>query len=131
MNRYSSSFCYILGYITKGRGVSVHRADCVNCKDLISEEQRLIEVSWYKENSASYMADLEIYANDRNGLLADITMAISELKAKMVTINARTVNNDRVAIINVGLEVEDIDKLNKVIKVVRKVDSVYDVHRQK
>ena len=121
----------IIGYITKGRGVSVHRADCVNCKDLISDEQRLIEVSWYKENSASYMADLEIYANDRNGLLADVMTAIRELKAKMVSINARTVNNDRVAIINVGLEVENIESLNKVIKVVRKVDSVYDVHRQK
>ena len=121
----------IIGYITKGRGVSVHRADCVNCKDLLSEEQRLIEVSWYKENNASYMADLEIYANDITGLLADITTAISELKAKMVSINARTVNNDRVAIINVGLEVENIESLNKVIKVVRKVDSVYDVHRQK
>lgn len=121
----------IIGYITKGRGVSVHRADCVNCKDLLSDEQRIIEVSWYKENAASYMADLEIYANDRNGLLADITVAIGDLKAKMVSINARTVNNGRVAIINVGVEVEDIDKLNKVIKAVRKVDSVYDVHRQK
>lgn len=121
----------IIGYITKGRGVSVHRADCVNCKDLLSNEQRIIEVSWYKENKASYMADLEIYANDRAGLMADITVAIGDLKAKMVSINARTVNNDRVAIINVGLEVEDIDKLNKVIKAVRKVDSVYDVHRQK
>ena len=121
----------IIGYITKGRGVSVHRADCVNCKDLLSDEQRIIEVSWYKENKASYMADLEIYANDRAGLMADITVAIGDLKAKMVSINARTVNNDRVAIINVGLEVEDIDKLNKVIKAVRKVDSVYDVHRQK
>lgn len=121
----------IIGYITKGRGVSVHRADCVNCKDLLSDEQRIIEVSWYKENAASYMADLEIYANDRSGLLADITVAIGDLKAKMVSINARTVNNGRVAIINVGVEVEDIEKLNKVIKAVRKVDSVYDVHRQK
>ena len=121
----------IIGYITKGRGVSVHRADCVNCKDLLSDEQRIIEVAWYKENAASYMADLEIYANDRSGLLADITVAIGDLKAKMVSINARTVNNGRVAIINVGVEVEDIEKLNKVIKAVRKVDSVYDVHRQK
>lgn len=121
----------IIGYITKGRGVSVHRADCANCKDLLSDEQRIIEVSWYKENAASYMADLEIYANDRSGLLADITVAIGDLKAKMVSINARTVNNGRVAIINVGVEVEDIEKLNKVIKAVRKVDSVYDVHRQK
>ena len=121
----------IIGYITKGRGVSVHRADCINCKELLTEEQRLIEVSWYKENNASYMAELEIYANDRNGLLADVTVAVGDLKAKIVSINARTVQNNRVAIITIGLEVVDIEMLNKVIKVIRKVDSVYDVHRQK
>ncbi len=121
----------IIGYITKGRGVSVHRADCVNCKELLTDEQRLIDVSWYKENNASYVAELEVYANDRDGLLADITVAVGELKAKIVSINARTVQNNRVAIINLGVEVEDIDMLNKVIKTVRKVDSVYDVHRQK
>jgi GTP pyrophosphokinase len=121
----------IIGYITKGRGVSIHRSDCVNCKELLTEEERLIEVSWVKEKNASYMAELEIYANDRNGLLADCTAAVSEIKAKIVSINARTVQNNRVAIINIGVEVEDIDMLNKVIKVLRKVDSVYDVHRQK
>ena len=121
----------IIGYITKGRGVSIHRADCVNCKELLTEEQRLIDVSWYKENNASYVAELEVYANDRNGLLADITVAVGELKAKIVSINARTVQNNRVAIISIGVEVEDIDMLNKVIKTIRKVDSVYDVHRQK
>ena len=121
----------IIGYITKGRGVSVHRADCINCKELLTEEQRLIEVSWYKENNASYMAELEIYANDRDGLLADVTVAVGDLKAKIVSINARTIQNNRVAIITIGLEVVDIEMLNKVIKVIRKVDSVYDVHRQK
>ncbi len=121
----------IIGYITKGRGVSVHRADCVNCKELLTDEQRLIDVSWYKENNASYVAELEVYANDRDGLLADITVAVGESKAKIVSINAKTVQNNRVAIINLGVEVEDIDMLNKVIKTVRKVDSVYDVHRQK
>ncbi|MBQ9280394.1 MAG: bifunctional (p)ppGpp synthetase/guanosine-3',5'-bis(diphosphate) 3'-pyrophosphohydrolase [Clostridia bacterium] len=121
----------IIGYITKGRGVSVHRADCINCKELLTDEQRLIEVSWYKEKNASYMAELEIYANDRAGLLADITVAVGELKAKMTSINARTVQNNRVAVITMGLEIEDTEMLNKVIKVIRKVDSVYDVHRQK
>ena len=111
--------------------MSVHRADCVNCKELLTDEQRLIDVSWYKENNASYVAELEVYANDRDGLLADITVAVGELKAKIVSINAKTVQNNRVAIINLGVEVEDIDMLNKVIKTVRKVDSVYDVHRQK
>ena len=121
----------IIGYITKGRGVSVHRADCINCKELVSEEQRLIEVSWVKENNASYVAELEVYSNDRDGLLIDITTTISNLKAKIVAINARTVQNNRVAIFTIGLEVLDIDMLNKVIKAIRKVDSVYDVHRQK
>ena len=121
----------IIGYITKGRGVSVHRADCINCKELVSEEQRLIDVSWVKENNASYVAELEVYSNDRDGLLIDITTTISNLKAKIVAINARTVQNNRVAIFTIGLEVLDIDMLNKVIKAIRKVDSVYDVHRQK
>ncbi len=121
----------IIGYITKGRGVSVHRADCLNCKELIGEEQRLIDVSWVKETNASYVAELEVYSNDREGLLIDITTAISNLKAKIVSINAKTVQNNRVAILTIGLEVVDIDMLNKVIKVIRKVDSVYDVHRQK
>lgn len=121
----------IIGYITKGRGVSVHRADCVNCKELLTDEQRLIDVAWYKENSASYMAELEIYANDRSGLVADITVALNDLKAKLVSLNARTVQNNRVAIVTIGVEVVDTDMLNKVIKTVRKVDSVYDVHRQK
>lgn len=121
----------IIGYITKGRGVSVHRADCINCKELLNDEDRLIEVSWYTEKNASYMAELEIYANDRSGLLADITVAVGELKVKMTSINARTIQNNRVAVITMGLEIEDTEMLNKVIKVVRKVDSVYDVHRQK
>ncbi len=121
----------IIGYITKGRGVSIHRADCINCKELVSDEERLIDVSWVKEKNASYMAELEIYANDRNGLLADCTASVSDSKAKIVSINARTIQNNRVAVINIGVEVEDIDMLNKVIKVLRKVDSVYDVHRQK
>ena len=121
----------IIGYITKGRGVSIHRADCINCKELLTDEQRLIDVSWYKEKNASYIAELEIYANDRAGLLADITVAVGETKTKMVSINARTTQNSRVAIITMGLEIEDTEMLNKVIKVIRKVDSVYDVHRQK
>ena len=121
----------IIGYITKGRGVSVHRKDCINCKELITEEQRLIGVAWEKETNASYVAELEVYSNDRDGLLIDITTAVGELKAKIVAITARTVQNNRVAVFTIGLEVVDINMLNKVIKAIRKVDSVYDVHRQK
>ena len=69
-------------------------------------------------------------ADFRNGLLADITVALNDAKAKIVSINARTTQN-RVAIISVGIEVEDTDKLNKALKAVRKVDSVYEVQRSK
>lgn len=120
----------IIGYITKGRGVSIHRADCVNCRNLISNEQRLIDVSWEKETHASYVTDLTIFANDRNGLLADITVALNEAKATLVSLNAKTTQN-RVAIITIGVEVDGIEKLTKIQKALRKVDSVYDVHRNK
>ena len=120
----------IIGYITKGRGVSIHRADCVNCRNLISNDQRLIDVSWEKEVHASYVTDLTVYANDRNGLLADITVALNEAKATLVSMNAKTTQN-RVAIITLGVEVDGIEKLTKILKAVRKVDSVYDVHRNK
>ncbi len=120
----------IIGYITRGRGVSVHRADCENCRELINNEQRLIDVSWEKEVKASYVTDLTVYANDRSGLLADITLALNEVKANMVSVNAKTTAN-RVAIITIGVEVDSVDKLNKILKALRKVDSVYEVHRNK
>jgi len=120
----------IVGYITRGRGVSIHRADCINCRNLINNETRLIDVAWQKETNATYVAELTIYANDRNALLADITIALNEIKQTLISVNAKTTSN-RVAIITIGLEVDSIEKLNKVIKAIRRVDSVYDVVRNK
>ncbi len=120
----------IIGYITKGRGVSVHRTDCVNVKDLLNDQDRIINVSWYNDTKAAYNADIEIYANDRTGLLADIISAISEVKAKLMAVNSKA-NKERVALTEVTVEVENIDELNKVLKVLRKVDSVYEVKRRK
>ena len=62
----------IIGYITRGRGVSVHRTDCVNTKNLLNEGNRIIDVYWSDNKKTTYSADIEIYANDRSGLLADI-----------------------------------------------------------
>lgn len=120
----------IIGYITKGRGVSVHRKDCVNVKDLLKEENRIIDVSWVEEKQASYNVDIEISANDRSGLLADITQALSSAKANIVGINAKT-GKDRIAIIELTLETKSIDELNSILKAIRKVDSVYEVTRKK
>ena len=120
----------IVGYITKGRGVSVHRKDCVNVKDLLSEENRMIDVEWVGEEKSEYKADIEIYSNDRNGLLVDILKEIGTTKANILGVNTKT-TKERIAIIDITLEVENLDELNKVFKVIRKVDSVYEVSRKK
>ena len=120
----------IIGYITKGRGVSIHRKDCVNVKDLLKEENRIIDVSWVEEKQASYNVDIEIYANDRSGLLADVTKAISNIKANLVGVNART-GKDRIAVIELTVETKNIDELNGILKAIRKVDNVYEVKRKK
>ncbi len=120
----------IIGYITKGRGVSVHRKDCVNIHELFKEENRIIDVEWYNQEKVSYTVEIEVFANDRNGLLADIVQKINDSKAKILGVNARA-TKERIAITEVALEVDSLDSLNKIIKELRKVDSVYEVNRKK
>ena len=121
----------IVGYITRGRGVSIHRADCKNLKDLFEdEESRMIDVYWYTEKEASYNVDIEVFANDRSGLLADIIAQISNAKTKLIAVNCRA-NKERIAITEVTIEVETLEQLNDVLKAIRKVDSVYEVKRKK
>ena len=120
----------IIGYITKGRGVSVHRKDCVNVPELIKEENRIIDVSWVEEKQASYNVDIEVYANDRQGLLSDIIKEIGKTKANLVKVNAKA-GKDRIAIIEITIETKNLDELNSILKALRKVDSVYEVKRKK
>ena len=120
----------IIGYITKGRGVSVHRKDCINVKDLIKEENRIIEVKWEEEKKAQYNVDIDIYANDRIGLLADVVKQITNSKVNIMAVNTKT-SKDRIAVIGITLETKNLDELNNIIKALRKVDSVYEVKRRK
>ncbi len=121
----------IIGYITKGRGVSIHRKDCTNLKDLLSEEERIIEVEWYNENEkVEYNVDIQVLANDRTGLLSDVVKEITSQKINIMGVNTRT-NKERIATIDVTLEVQGIEQLNQVIKQIRKIDSVYEVTRRK
>ena len=119
----------IIGYITKGRGVSVHRKDCVNVKELIKEENRIIDVYWEEEEQASYNVDIEIEANDRIGLLSDILKAIANSKVNILAVNTKT-GKDRIAIIYITLETKNLEELNGVLKAIRKVDSVFEVRRK-
>ena len=121
----------IIGYITKGRGVSIHRTDCTNLKDLLSEEERIIDVEWYNdEQKSEYNVDIQVLANDRTGLLSDVVKEITGQKINIMGVNTRT-SRDRIATIDITLEVKDISQLNQVIKQIRKVDSVYEVTRKK
>ena len=120
----------IIGYITKGRGVSVHRKDCVNVNELLKEENRIIEVKWYNQEKVTYTVEIEIFANDRNGLLGDIVQKINNTKAKILGVNARA-TKERMAVTEVTLEVDSLEGLNKIIRELRKIDSVYEVKRKK
>ena len=120
----------IVGYITKGRGVSVHRKDCTNVKDLLKEENRMIDVKWVEERQTDYNVDIEIFANDRNGLLSDIIAQVNNTKAKVLAVNAKA-GKDRIVITEMTLEIKNLDELNAILKAIRKVDSVYEVKRKK
>ena len=121
----------IIGYITKGRGVSVHRTDCVNVKDLFNDEEgRIIDVSWYDEIKGSYNAEIEIFSTDRSGLLKDIIKQIENTKAKLMGVNTRT-TKEKIAIIDLTVETENIDELNKLMNAINNVNSVYEVKRKR
>src|SRR5690606_37160357 len=110
----------IIGYITRGRGVSVHRTDCTNVTDSSVEEYRLIEVEWVEANRASYFAEIQIIAEDRHSLLADISVAIAEMNLNVTAINARTTKNKQV-IINLVLEINNRKQLDGVMKQFKKL----------
>lgn len=120
----------IIGYITKGRGVSVHRTDCANVKDLLNEEDRMIDVYWFDDVNGSYKVDVEILANDRSGLLKDIIKQIENAKIKLTGMNSRA-TKEGVAIIDISMEIENTDALNKLLNSFRTVESVYEVNRKR
>lgn len=123
----------IIGYITRGRGVSVHRKDCTN---IVSSEkhgdtERLINVYWEKEQdkNTSYLSEIQIMANDRKGLLAEIASTISELKILITGMNLKTTKN-QTAVVNIVIEINSTDELNQVVKKIRNISGVYDVQRK-
>lgn len=120
----------IIGYITRGRGVTVHRKDCKNVKDLLKDEGRIIECYWDTAKSSSYNVDIKIFANDREGLLSDVVNVIANSDAKMIAISAKA-NREKIAVIEMTIEVKNVQDLNKVQRALSKVDSVYDVKRKK
>ena len=120
----------IVGYITRGRGVTVHRKDCINVKDLIKDEGRIIDVFWNQEKNNSYDVDITIFANDRDGIVSDIINLLNTSEAKLIAISAKA-NKEKIVTIELTIEVKDVVLLNKTLRQLGKIDSVYDVKRKK
>lgn len=122
----------IIGFITRGRGVSVHRRDCPNISpQSLSEEDmnRLIGVSWETSKpTGEFLSELQVEADDRTGLLAEITVAITETKAPIRAFNARTAKGN-VAIVNITVEITSTSQLEAIMKKIRNLKGVYDVTR--
>lgn len=117
----------IVGYITRGRGVSIHRKDCTNIADM-AQDGRLIDVAWATTERSEYNAELQVEATDKPGLFMDITRLLLEMNIKLKAINART-SKDTTAIINLTVEISDRQQLDKVMKQLRKLPEVREVFR--
>ena len=119
----------IIGFVTRGRGVSVHRADCANAASLASRSrERLIEVEWDHRSSGVFIATIEVVAIDRSRLLADITKVVSEHHLNIVSANTQT-DADRISRMRFDVELADPAHLESVLNLIRHLDAVYDVYR--
>ncbi|MEW5785982.1 MAG: bifunctional (p)ppGpp synthetase/guanosine-3',5'-bis(diphosphate) 3'-pyrophosphohydrolase [Bacillota bacterium] len=118
----------ITGFITRGRGVSIHRADCPNLDQNKSESGRYLEATWEGAMQRSYPVEIEVSAQDRNNLLADVMTAVTESKVNITAVNGRT-DKDRTATIHLTLVVRDRAHLEQVMNKVKKVKDVYSVRR--
>jgi len=118
----------IVGYVTVGRGVSIHRADCTNVDALVDRSERMIEVSWSAEHAGTFRAAVQAEALDRPRLLRDVTVALSDLGANIVSSSTVT-SRDRVAVLKFEIELSDVATLDRAIEEVRGVEGVYDAYR--
>lgn len=122
----------IAGYITKGRGVTIHRKDCPNILRLSEEDKgRLIEVSWGKRTRSSYPVDIQILAYDRQGLLRDITAIITNLDLNVLAITTMTDIKDHLARMSITIEIEDISQLSKVLSRMSQLPNVIEAVRKR
>ena len=123
----------IVGFVTRGRGMSIHRTDCVNMLHLsAAERERLIDAEWEDtsdaEGGGQYLAELKIFADDRQGLLMDVTKVFTEEKIDVKSVNTRT-SKKGTATLDMGFIVQGREQLDTVIKKLRQIESVIDIER--
>lgn len=121
----------IVGFVTRGRGISIHRTDCVNILSLPEMDRvRLIDAEWQGEEElkGKYATEIVIYANNRNGLLADVSKVITESNISIISLSTRTSKQGMVTM-NTSLEIEGRDALARLIEKIRNIESVIDIER--
>ena len=123
----------IVGFITRGRGVSIHRTDCVNIINMPEMERvRLIDAEWQQSpeevTGEKYFAEIKIYANNRSGLLADISRTLTEKDIDILSMNTRT-NKQGIATLSTSFEVRSREELNRIIDKIGAIESVMDIER--
>ena len=124
----------IVGFVTRGRGVSIHRTDCINIIGLSEmDRERLIDAEWQETGesgqSEKYLAEINIYANNRNGLLADISKALTEKNINILSLNTRT-SKQGVVSMSIMFETTGKEELNKIIDRIRNIESIVDIERK-
>ena len=118
----------IMGFITRGNGVSVHRVNCPNADSLKKEAERLIEVEWAPSSSSVFLVQVQVEALDRAGLLSDVTRVLSESGVNILSAAVQT-SRDRVAILRFSFEMGEVAHLSHVIQQVKRIESVFDCFR--
>ena len=121
----------IIGYITRGRGVSVHRSDCCSLGHTPEDLERMIEVSWDGASSESFHVGIDIQAYDRAGILMEVMAVLSELKITITNINAKVQEDTKNVSINVTVDIRDISQLDFVMTKLRRIREVYTVQRSR
>ena len=123
----------IVGFVTRGRGISIHRTDCVNVINVSeADRKRFIEAEWRvpedKSKKEMYATEIVVYCDNRNGILLDITKIFTEREIDVKSMNLRTSKKDRVTIV-IGFEVESVDYLKALVNKIRAVEGVLDIER--
>lgn len=118
----------IIGYITRGKGVTVHRADCKNFESTEEMQSRFIEVAWKADESASFTAEIQVIAPDRKGLLSEVTSLIIAINLVVTGVSAKLLKSG-IAVINLSIEISDIKKLNSLINKLKSLEDIIEVKR--
>ncbi|WP_054949070.1 RelA/SpoT family protein [Numidum massiliense] len=116
----------IVGFVTRGRGVSVHRSDCPNIRT--DETERLIDVEWEERSNQSFNVDLEVYGMDRRGMMHEVLQVVAESKTNMTAVAGKVTRNN-MAVINVSIMVQNLDHLHAVVEKIKQIKDVYSVTR--